>query len=422
MSTPSVPQSPTLLAIARQSTHLQSHLQTLLDAQSAGLVAGLGGSPVDDAASTTSSHTPSASFSASTSQFYSKPSPIVPVRQPKPKKIGLRSARRGITRAITELGGLKASEAEVLKDEIARRDNAVSETDVLARKSQDLRSEIEVIESETGNERIEGLKTTEQALGAEIHELETRLFEMKARQRHMLREISILENGVKSKLSSYRNALQLAQQEAREFLAHPPPEVVGQEKRREGVWALPPARRTLDLAREEWTDEQKFLNEKREIVLVEKHALDEGAKVWEDVIAEVGEVEEALGREMRNMGGNITGSTAEEGMGKILRRMGQAEGRLGNWLEVAEGRGWKLLVVAVGAELEAMIEGGNVLREALGAAGVLLDLDSGRRTGDLPEFTASRGSKSTNGDLIERSEDEDDGPGPDLLISREDSA
>src|SRR5207247_6152789 len=74
------------LYIERQARQLQRDFQTLLDAQSAGLTAGLSRSAQDDILSNGSS-TPTPSQLTSVQNAMT-----IPIRQPLKKKIGLRSA------------------------------------------------------------------------------------------------------------------------------------------------------------------------------------------------------------------------------------------------------------------------------------------------------------------------------------------
>ena len=397
------PQPGSLRVLTRQDAHLQAHLQELLDAQSEGLLAGLGADP-QDTASSTSSRTPTAS----------KPRSVIPVRQPKPKKIGLRSARRGISKTIRQLSQVKDEEARVLQYEIDQRDSSLSTIENLSSKEQGLREAISGIQAESPTIRIADLKATEKELGNEIHELETRLFEMKARQRHLLREIQATENGVQSKLSSYKNALQLAEKEARSFLARPPLQEDGVSQKT-GVWALPPQRRTLEMAREQYQEEQHEFGRQIEGFMGEKQALDEGSSVWEDVVREVGEVETMLQGEMQHLNSSSHGQKAEGGMRRILERMRDAQRHIEELLRVAEEKDWKLLVCCIGAELEALVEGQSVLVEALAASGVSLDKASESHAQDVFIDEPSPSITGVNG----RIPDEDDGPGPDLLISQD---
>ena len=406
-----LPQPESLRILTRQDAHLQAHLQELLDAQSEGLLAGLGADP-QDTASSTSSRTPIASESGRRTS--SKPRSVIPVRQPQPKKIGLRSARRGISKTIRRLSQIKDEEARVLQDEIDQRDGSLSTIESLSSKEQGLREAIPGIQAESPTARIADLKATEKELGNEIHELETRLFEMRARQRHLLREIQATENGVQSKLSSYENALQLAEKEARSFLARPPLQEDGASQKR-GVWALPPQRRTLELAKQQFQEEQNGFSRQIEGFMGEKQALDEGGSVWEDVVREVGDVETMLQGEMQNLNPSH-GKQAEGGMRRILERMGDTQRHMEELLRVAEEKDWKLLVCCIGAELEALVEGQSVLGEALEASGVSLDKASETHKEDVFIDEPSPSITGVNGRLPE----EDDGPGPDLLISQED--
>ena len=408
MNSPS-PRPESLRVLTRQDGHLQAHLQELLDAQSEGLLAGLGTDP-QDTTSSTGSRTPTASESGTRSLM--KPRSVVPVRQPKPQKIGLRSARRGISKTIRQLSQIKDEEARALQNEIERRDGSLSTIESLSSKEHGLREAISGIQDESPTARIADLKATEQELGNEIHELETRLFEMKARQRHLLREIQATENGVQSKLSSYKNALQLAEKEARSFLARPPEDGASQKR---GVWALPPQRRTLEMAREQFQEEQAGFGRQMEGFMGEKQALDEGGNVWEDVVREVGEVETMLQGEMQSLNSSSQGKRAEGGMRRILERMRDAQRHIEELLRVAEEKDWKLLVCCIGAELEALVEGQSVLGEALEASGMSLDKASDSHKEDVFIDEPSPSITGMNG----RIPDEDDGPGLDLLISQD---
>ena len=410
-----------LLALARQTSHLQEHIQTLLDAQSEGLLAGLG-AQANENASESSSRTPTPSASEAGSRIMYRPPAVVPVRQPRSKKIGLRAARRGISRAIADLSVVKANESQVLEAEVSNRSVAISSADRLSNKASALQSKVDTIESAPTSEQIAHLKGTEKSLDSEIHELETRLFEMKARQRHMLREISSIENSVQSQLSSYRNALQLAEQEAREFLARPPPEldVSFSRLKEEGLWALPPQRRTLELAKNEWNEEQMVLESRKEDVIREKDALDDGGKVWDNVRREIGEVEALLQAEMKTLKGAAQPQPGGQGMKIVLNKMKDAQDYLRKQLEVAEEKHWTLLTACVGAELEALSEGQVVLEEALGP------LESRATQHERSDNNIEDPSIFANQDLSNgterptgRFEDVDDRPGSDLLVSQD---
>ena len=283
---------------------------------------------------------------------------------------------------------------------------------------------------------MEDLKDEEKALDLEIRESETRLWEMKAKHRHLLREIEGLDNSVQSKLSSYKSALTLTEKEARRFLERRP-KWDGRFYRKTGLWALPAERRTLQMAREQYVEEQAVLRKRFDDVETERGALEDGSGVWNEVFEEVDGVEKLLREEMQKMQAplvqkNGNGNTIL-GMRKILEHMSKARSHIEGKLEVSEARDWKLLICCIGAELEAMTEGQSVLQGALEAArrseaeehvkeisnAAVTDTKSispvelSARLEELGEQDRPGGPR----DILERSEDEDDGPGLDLLIS-----
>ena len=422
-STP-VPQSDSLLALARQESHLQTSLQNLLDAQSEGLLAGLGHAPEET--SSAGSRTPTTD---SGSHGFQRPGPIVPVRQPSKRKLGLRGARRGIGRAILQLADLKDQEVAVLEDEVAQRGEVLSAVQGFERKSTGLQERISDIESEDTNRQVNILKEEAKVLDSEIHELETRLYEMKARQRHLLREIDGLNNSVQSKLSSYKSALALAEKDIRTFLSRPPLES-STSSPATGVWSLPHERRTLEMAKDHYTEELHALKDRLTAVEAEKNALEDGSVAWEEVVQEVNSVEKLLREEMQKMQAPLLKTTegrapAVEGMEKVLKTMRKARSRIETKLDLAETRNWKLLVCCIGAELEAMIEGQDVLEGALRASGSEDDVAEKKRSNGTElgeEALDEQQASQPMHDLlhVDRSEDEDEGPGPEFLLSHHD--
>ena len=429
-----MPHPDSLLTLSRQEAHLQSNIQNLLDAQSEGLLAGFSGPPQEET-STTGSRTPTTD---SGSRGFQKPQPVIPVRQPARRKVGLRGARRGIARAISELADLKSQEAQVLEDEVSQRDEVLYTVKAFEKKSAGLQGQIRNIESEDTSRQVNELKGEEKALDNEIHELETRLFEMKSRQRHLLREIDSLNNNVQSKLSSYKSALELAEKDIKEFLSRPPLQSTTNRKATAaGIWSLPRDRRTLEMAKEHYTDEHHALHSRLSAVEAEKTALEDGSLVWEEVMQEVNAVEKLLREEMQRiqtpdplLETNSDQQPAAEGMKKILQTMAKARARIENKLEVAETKNWRLLVCCIGAELEAMVEGQGVLEKALEASSGVHRVDLGKEKSKLnsdsshprKELGEDRLNHAQTNELLnmERSEDEDEEPGPELLISHHD--
>ena len=432
-----LPDSNALIAISRQEAHLQSTLQHFLDAQSDGLLAGLASGPPQDETSSTGSRTPTTSYSSPGGPKKSRRS-IIPVRQPPKKKVGLKGARRGIARAVSDLASLKLEEGRIIENELSERAQILSTVQQFESKIIGLKGHIDSIESEDKARKVEDLKGEERALGQEIQELETRLWEMKAKHRQLLQEIEGLDNSVQSKLSSYRSALMLAEKESRTFLERPP--IQGSvTTSTTGLWSLPVERRTLQMVRDQYADEQDLLRKRFDDVEMERGALADGSGVWNEVVDEVNGIESLLREEMREVQAPLVledgNGNAIGGMRKILDHMSKARSRIASKLEVSEARDWKLLVCCIGAELEAMNEGQTVLQRALKAAErsrgeeyVSKDGNSpvmGARSVSPVELSArleglGKQDQAEPRGISDRSEDEDDGPGPDLLISSDD--
>lgn len=454
------PPSPTstLLSLSRHQAHLETHIQALLDAQSAGLLSGLGHdasseshtlSPIHTPTPTsTSTHSPARSHHTKTPKaaFSSLTSPTRHQQQAS-KPLTLHTARRGISHAIADLAVLKGQESEILHNELERRRRDVSFIDTLSMKQEGLQTAIEEISNQDSSHKAEEFRAEEQTLGREILELEERLQQMKNRRRHLLREIQALDNRTQAKLSSYQESLRLAEKEAREWLARSPARVEkersGGKKEDEGMWDLPKERRTLEMAKEWAQGEEEDSRFRVEGCEKEREALEEGGEVWRDVRGIVSGVEKSLRGEMslqasRRWSKNKEGETTESGaMERILDSMEVARAEIERKLKLAEEKGWRLLVCCIGAELEALIEGTGVLKGALDAAESHSDHREGYsdgihgdRSGDLlsdrnglDELQESINGVSIRGTMptqqtSHRSGDEDDEPGPDLLISQ----
>lgn len=474
------------LALSREEEHLRQNLQVLIDAQSDGLLSGLSQASGQDVEETmsTGSRTPTSKSNSVPRDYPSSVNNVtssritIPIRQPTRQKIGLHGARRGITRAISDLARLKSQEENLLEEELAEKASELATVHTLGQKRAGLEGRVRSIEEDpNANGKISKMQREEKALDVEIKELETRLWGMKTRHRHLVEEIQGLENRVQSQLSSYKAALRLAERETREFLSRPParmPALNTQKEGRSGIWALPPDRRTLEMADEQFRDEQQAVRERLDEAETERKALEEGVVSWEDVVRQVTNVETMLRAEMQRLppgsssssrprrernashdnnaasadAGDDGARSPEQGMHIILQELRRARSRLETHVSAAEARGWKLLVCCIGAELEALGEGYEVLSAALGGSAssiggddadtdaladedVYHDLDpddddddddgaggDGEHDGQgQGRGREQRQRQRQRGSVAERSEDEDEGPGPELLVS-----
>ena len=230
----------------------------------------------------------------------------------------------------------------------------------------------------------------------EVYEVDTRLYQLKAKQRHLTSEISRVSNVVDARMSSYKASLSLLNKHVEQFLGSPPLT----RRRRHGsnepssFLSLPPGRRTLAMAQQHWKDEAALSSRKLQDAEFERDALEGGAQAWEHVVSEVSKFETGLRRELRRLNGpardlttskpalsrrSTTGPSGDDdddkdddddddtaqppiAMGRVTSEMDRTMTLLERQLGLAEARGWRLLVCCIGAELEALREGMEVIQ------------------------------------------------------------
>lgn len=195
------------------------------------------------------------------------------------------------------------------------------------------------------------------------------------------------------------------------------------------------------MAKEFFAGERDALDEQRRLVEQEKEALDLGGLMWKDVAVTVTEFEkkvrvEMSGTDMANSGhawDDLPQSTPTERLKELLLQMGTVIKDLQAKSRKAEENNWKLLIAAIGAELDALEQGKSILENVLGETlaepeplGVdadardeiaISELDSGDELRGLDksfETARRRGSNGAHGDT-------DDEPDPELLFSRQDT-
>ncbi|KAJ5632443.1 hypothetical protein N7490_008782 [Penicillium lividum] len=356
-----------LLYIERQSKHIQRSLQTLIDAQSEGLLSGLSQSQPDD--------TSEASFTPTSSKAGRSRSPsTTPARQPRPKKIGLRAAREGIFQSIYDLLKLREEEREILSSQSDERENALHEIQGFTSRRNGLEEAISMIHNDRRSQRAKQLQEEATGLETDIQELETKLFEMKAKHRHLVSEIAEIENSVDAKLSSYTESLSLVQADIRNYLRDPQVQPLSRQSSESTLYSLNPKRRTLEMAQELWKQEQEILHTRQKEVDAEILALEEGGGVWKQAMADVSGFEKRLRGYMRRymqldmqaINCVPIGDTKDEVAASVSDDLEQITQRLESHLEHAEEKDWRLLVCCIAAELEALREAKAMLLPAFG--------------------------------------------------------
>ncbi|KAL8703211.1 MAG: hypothetical protein Q9201_003597 [Fulgogasparrea decipioides] len=405
--------SATLLALARQEAHLQSHIQFLLDVQSERLLEGLG-----EPARVDTTTAPNGAF----------PQQASPGGRRK-EKPSLHGTRQGIRDAITTLHDLKTQSADILSSELDVASQNLSSVTNLQAKKQSLQSTIQDLEVSPTSTAITAQEKELADLDKRIYEVENQLFEMKARQRVLRQKIDEGRNKEEARRSSWKRSLEIVQEEEKQLLARKSPSSSSPSGPRGGngnseaasptVWDLPPPRRTLEMVSEYYASEQKELGEKLEGIETERHALEDGGKVWGNVVRDVGRVERLLEHEMTAPRRARPRVEITDSVMRVLDTMDAVRDSCTTHLAEAEEKGWKLLVVCIGAELEALRQGEMVLRnmleEALGHGEVGL-VGDGEGSGDSVHDVTEDCLEPTN-HLTDRTDDDGE-PGPHLLVSR----
>ncbi|KAK5225707.1 hypothetical protein LTR99_002508 [Exophiala xenobiotica] len=387
------------LPVERASKDLERTLQSLLDAQSKGLSAGVGTDPAGDPSSVDS---PTPTPSITTSPRSVSGLRTVPIRQPKKREVTLRDARHGLSRSMAEFAALKDYELTLIEREAVARNNALKQTSDLENREHMLNDEVQKIKAQGV---AEGLRNEVQRVEKEIKDMETMLFELKNRHRHLLNQVRELESSKDSKLSSYSEALTLNENNIKHFLRQLPVSQslgVGPDR---GMYDLKPERRTLQMAQEQWTGDLEMLHSRKAEVENERTALEEGGKLWREVTHRIRGFEKDVKMQTTRLSQSQGWLDAEEGVtvtpqgeearvGMIGSSLNGLIDFLGDALAQAERRGWRLLTCAIGAELLAFQEASDVLQYGT----------------ELANGHADSGSKS-----LAHDGEEDDEPHKDLL-------
>ncbi|KAI9796766.1 MAG: hypothetical protein M1833_006006 [Piccolia ochrophora] len=439
-------------ALQRKERSLQQDLQRLLDAQSEGLTAGLGGSAPGDGSSDDGSLSAASHISPTRTK-------VIPVRQPVERRVGLKGARRGILRTMREYAEVKEAETAIVDSDLEERLSLLEQINRWMQKRAALEKEVLDIERNGEGQQVEAMKADLASTEDEIRGLESRLFTLRAKQQNLVSELSRVENSVQSKLSSYKASLSLLDSQVKKFLARPPVESNQESellKQKSAFLSLPAKRRTLEMARDHWNEERNALRERQKDVDRELAAMEAGSKVWKEVVLDVTQFESILRQGMKRLnpptlpvdrttrgearadGGVGDAESSAHQLKDILSQMDQVIPRLEEKLNTSEENDWRLLVCCIGAELEAFKEGRAMLLTALDAS-MMREDNTGETTNPantepdqiIDTHTTDYinsvhgqdplGQHEGQNEIAERSDDEDDAPHPDLLVSRQDS-
>ena len=347
---------------------------------------------------------------------------------------------------------LKEEELKVLNEQERRREQAIQKVEFFEEKKTGLGRQIAEINNEQGAQLASRFKADAENLELEIKKLEDELAEKKALHRHLISQANQKESSVQSKLSSFETSMGMLDSEIKTFLRQPPIEQSLQVGGHDGgvagdFYALNPKRRTLDMAKDHWRGEEAMLRDRKEDVAAEMTALKEGSETWRGIITQITDFEKWLHKATGEL--SRTQSDVPDEMSGALTRINDVIDMLTQRYQQAEENGWNLLVCCIGAELEAYREGRVLLSRTLG---IVLENGEGDTPGthesELVQYGGGDGvgralhesNESLKATLLamdgamdsrpqqgpsqvpgvdSRSESEDEGPGPDFLISHD---
>ncbi|KAK4508245.1 hypothetical protein PRZ48_001983 [Zasmidium cellare] len=410
---------------------LEADLQFLLDAQVEGLTRGLEGGGLDDRSSTGST-TPTVQSVRSESTRRQ--------RRPVRKQLGLRSARKGIYNSIIALSALKDDELRDIDDQIEEHENTLEQIESWEQKRDGLKEASAKVDSSEQTVRVQRLRQEADVLQTEINQVEMQLMEMKSRHRKLVRQAADAENSIQAKLASYTNSIRLLEEDVQKFLSVKPSGADAHPASQDGkqsMWELPSKRRNLDMAKEYWNQQRDSTVTERQQHEQEKVAYVEGAAMWKEAVTEVNGFERQLRTEMAALRPSSPNSQSawedqaepgegpSDGLKSLMNQIDVVIDSLEKKHEIAEGRGWKLLIAAIGAELDALKRGKQILSNVLGVTAEADVVDTNgqdlMKTDSGDEIRALDQSFMTTrpvGPASSVHEDEHDGPDEDLLFSK----
>ena len=424
------------ILLCRQAKNIETRLQALLDAQSEGLSRGLG-APFEPGKSLDQSTDPNvwSNPSIKSTSIVRKASKS---RQTAPKRISLDASRRAIAQSLSELTSLKRRQIELAQSNVEHVEQDLTYVQGLHGKEVGLRQKIRSIEEEDESRKIQEFRKEEETLMREITELENRLEDMRDRRRHLANQISSWDNRIQSHLSSYRTSLNLVNTETNEYLTRPSKDAGLKEKNDESFWKLPPERRTLPMATDHLQQKRQELQGDLKSIQDEAYALRTGGIIWENVVGIVSMVETRLRDEMQRLSeepgfGHTQGPENGEGIDELISTLHDAQAQIERHFQVVQDKGWNLLTCCVGAELEALVQGCGILQTTRDAShgkipatsenhniveSTLETINMSPRPSGSQAQPSRRTSvpQSLSSTYNTNTEDEDE-PGPDLLIS-----
>jgi hypothetical protein len=392
-----------LLALHREEKAIEQRLQELLDWQAEGLQAGLGAgaSPLDDDVLSTGSSTPTLSTRRTSQSLEAQLQPRL--QTPRRRKLNLRAARKGISKAILQLSRVKAEEAEVLDGYMEENKEVLQKIEGWTSKKERLEKKIETMEQSNHNARRDELLMEADKVASRIEEVEEELRALKRSHKALLDEATATESAVQSKLASYQESLRLLDQDVQAFLRRPP-RATSVSSSKSPFYTLPPKRRTIGLASDHWQEQAQRLEESRANTTTYKQVLEQGAKLWDETVEKVTAFEANLRQVVASLSAvdrkGKQKQTSEKNLSvdAIFKQMNETIVHLEQSHQTATENNWNLLIACIGAELEAFLQAKVILTQAFGIEQPLVE---GGSDGDVESNANNLTRESTFGSTDE---------------------
>ncbi|KAI1164658.1 hypothetical protein F5B18DRAFT_242961 [Nemania serpens] len=353
--------------LERRERQMQQELQQLLDAQDYALEKHLADTTPDSDV-TPRSWTP-----------VSDPpnGHVIPVRQPKKRHLSKREARLGIARCMSLLSDLKNEEEAYIATALAERRAALSRLRNLSTKRDSIVAEMKRIESDSHRplkNEIRKMEHQHRAVCDNILGLEERLRQLKHAKSRLESRIAEAKSARDSELSGYKGALNECDKQVENVMNYPKVSVleveglmardadlralVGQHISGFEFLSLRPERRTPPMAEDWWGGEVQVLELRKAAVDKERAALDEGTRLWQDMLGRLEEHDRHLKSTFDAMARYASEQqhASEFGdLGEVLKKQyamcNETTHELEELYDYTETQGWTLLVTALGAEI-----------------------------------------------------------------------
>ncbi|KAI1748861.1 hypothetical protein F4782DRAFT_515401 [Xylaria castorea] len=367
--TPSTKVDQSFKLIERRERQMQQELQHLLDAQDYALEKHLANTTPDG------DSTPRSGTSVSdTANGH-----VIPVRQPKKRHLSKMEARLGISRYMSQLSDLKNEEEAYIATALGERKAALSRLRNLSTKRNSIVAEMKAIESDRDQPLKNDIRKMEhqhRTVCEDILKLEETLRDLKRAKTKLETRIAEAKSTRDSELSGYRGALNECDKRIGDIMNYPEVSVleveglmaqdadlralVGQHISGFEFLSLRPERRTMPMAKDWWEGEVQVLELCKVAVDKERAALDEGTQLWQGLLGRLEEHDRHLKSAFDSMSDYSSAkqqqqSTKFNDLGESLKRQyamcKEMTRELEELYEYTEARGWKLLITALGAEI-----------------------------------------------------------------------